>query len=104
MFRKVSRSFKWLIEKESDKFTFLSNREQDNERRIPVPNLSMYRLISKFSSIKTLRCHGKVNVVELVKYLELIKDNLVELDITEANIDLTKLFKQKISVKPSVPI
>lgn len=68
-----------------------------------MPNLTIFRLLYRFKGVRTLRCHGKVNVVEILKFIELSYDTVIELDIGEANIDFTKLFK-KIQVKPGALI
>ncbi len=68
-----------------------------------VPNLGLFRLLYKFKGVQTLRCHGGVNVVEILKFIELSYDSVIELEIGEANIDFTKLFK-KHQIKPGTLI
>jgi hypothetical protein len=40
-----------------------------------------------------------VSVVEILKFIELSYNTVIELDIGEANVDFTKLFK-KVQIKP----
>ncbi len=86
------------IDRTNRHYHYISNSD-DNEHRKHVPNLTLVRLLYKFKGVRTLRCHGKVNVVEILKFIELSYDTVVELDIGEANVDFTKLFK-KIQIKP----
>jgi hypothetical protein len=56
-------------------------------------------MLNYFKGITTLKCHGRVNVVEVMKYLELGPNTINNLWLEETNVDLTKLFV-KHRVKP----
>jgi len=63
-----------------------------------VPNLAMFRLLNTFPRVTAISCHGRVNIVEISKYLNMSSETAVSLEVEEANIDLSKLFK---TVKPN---
>ena len=92
--RQANLHFKAHIKYTAASYGYLSC-SNDNRVHQLVPNLTMFRLLGRFTGVRHLRCHGRVNIVEIMKYLELAPDTVVELDIEEGNIDLIKLFKQK---------
>ena len=64
----------------------------DEEGGMAVPNLVMFRLLNSFPRVTSISCHGKTNIVEVAKYLNMACETAVSLEITEPNIDLSKLF------------
>ena len=58
-----------------------------------VPNLGMYKLLNLFPKVKSIKCHGKVNTVDIEKYVNMACGTVKNLEIREANIDLNRLFK-----------
>jgi len=84
------------IERTNREYHYLSNAGDNEHRQERVPNLTIFRLLYKFKGVKTLRCHGKVSVVEILKFIELSYETVIELEIGEANVDFTKLFKKNL--------
>jgi hypothetical protein len=62
----------------------------------------IFRLLHTFQGVRHLRVHGKVNVVEILKYLDMARETIGSLEINEANVDLIKLFKHLHKIKPGV--
>lgn len=100
IFRRVSKRFLTHIRLTHREYTYVSDAASDNRFGKIVPNLIIFRLLNTFKGVRRIRCHGKINVVEILKYLELARDTVTGLEVNEANIDLTKLFKQMHYIKP----
>lgn len=98
--RQISKSFNSHIIRTACNYTYLSSAYSDNEHKKEVPNLTMFKLLSRYKGVKRLKCHGRVNVAEILKYLELGGDKILELELDESVVDLSKLFQQKHAIKP----
>lgn len=90
--RVLNRRTNFHIVRNNTLFHYLSNAENDNEQRKKVPNLTMFRMLNRFRGVTILKCWGNLNVTEIMKYLDLARETVRELEIGEANIDLTKIF------------
>ena len=80
LLRTLNRIVNYMIMRTAHEYGYLSDSD-DNAFLKEVPNLAMFRFFTRYTGIKKMRCHGKVNVTEITKYLELSKDTITDLEI-----------------------
>jgi len=89
LLRRISRFVRDHVEAKKEEYEHLSDEESGKA----VPNLVMFRLLNTFPRVTAVACHGRTNIVEVAKYLSMACLTATSLEITDANIDLSKLFK-----------
>lgn len=78
LLRRVSSFVRDHVKETKELYGHLS----DDESGKGVPNLVMFRLLNSFPRVTSISCHGKTNIVEVSKYLNMACETAISLEIT----------------------